>query len=285
MRTHRTTTPLLASLTVSIVLLLVAGCGQPASTDPRTDGAIGHPTDPGALILRVEATGGFVPIQELERRVPGFSLYGDGTIITEGPMIEIYPPPAMPALLQRHVDEAGIQAILEAARDAGLFSDKTYDDQMVSDATTTVFTVNADGASYTTSVYAHGFGDASGPDRAARADLLAFDTSLGTLSSWLPEGSVGPEQTYEPEAVRLFVGPAQRDAELPQSPVPWPLPEPLDRFGTPTDGGMRCGMVDGTELETILPDLAASTLLTPWEDHGETFQVLPRPLLPDETGC
>ncbi|MEX2274405.1 MAG: hypothetical protein WEA10_02415 [Actinomycetota bacterium] len=284
MRTQRDPRGSLAALGVAVVLVLVAACGRGPVASGGGD-AIAHPADPDVLILRVETTGGFVPIQELQRRVPGFSLYGDGTIVTQGPQIEIYPPPAMPAMLQRHVDEVGIQAILRAARDAGLFADRTYDDQLVSDATTTVFTVNADGRRFTTSVYAHGFGDTSGQDRAARADLVAFDTALGTLPGWLPEGSLGPEQQYQPDALRLFVGPAQPDDQVPQNPVAWPLSGPLQRFGTATDAGMRCGVVEGADLQTVLPDLAASTLLTPWESLGRRFQVIPRPLLPDESGC
>ena len=64
--------------------------------------------------------GGFVPVDYMLSAMPSFSLYGDGTLITPGAQIDIYPGPALPAIQQQQVSEAAIQAILQAALDAGL---------------------------------------------------------------------------------------------------------------------------------------------------------------------
>ena len=101
-------------------------------------GGIKHPTGAGDLILQVGVSGGFVAPSTTLTQMPGSSLYGDGTLVTQGPQIDIYPGPALPALIQTHVSEEGIQAILQAAHDAGLFGpDVSYGFNCIADVGTT----------------------------------------------------------------------------------------------------------------------------------------------------
>ena len=278
----------------ALLALVLAACGglNDDGGGAGGGGAISHPTGAGDLVLRVETSGGFVPMEYNVTRLPSWSLYGDGRIVTEGPQIEIHPQPALPNLLVRRVTEDGVQAILEAASDAGLMrSDATYPNPCVMDAPDTVFTVTADGSTSVVSATALGFeggGTCEGVDVEARAEISKFQNDLGDLTSWLPEGSVGTEETFTPEGIRIFVLPYQGDPNLPQEPTAWPLATPLESFGRPAGDQLQdasCGTVTGADLETLRPSLEGANQLTPWESGGERYRLLLRPLLPAEHGC
>ena len=74
------------------------------------------------MVLRVETGGGFVTPEYNLTQPPGFTLYGDGTVIVTGPMIEIFPQPAMPNLQTTTISQEAIGKILSAAKEAGLFA-------------------------------------------------------------------------------------------------------------------------------------------------------------------
>jgi len=284
------------------VALAAAGCGGlndgggPGATgddDGVTDDArIEHPSGADELVLRWEYRGGFVPYEYDLRRIPSWSLFGDGTILVVGPMIEIYPPPALPGLVATRVSEDGMQAILQAARDAGLMDgDASYDYPCVADAADTVFTTNAGGTTSVVSAYAlfeTDAGSCPSVDEERRAELAGFQAKLGDLASWLPEGSIGPEEPFDVEELRVYALPYEGDPELPQEPVAWPLPTPLEAFGEVVDGqteGMRCGIVAGEDLDELRPVAEGTNELTPWTSEGTQYRLILRPLLPDEHGC
>jgi hypothetical protein len=279
--------------------LFVSACGR-LNDDGGAGGggsggdatAIDHPTGANDLILRVEYEGGFVPVGYHLRRLPSWSLFGDGRIVTEGPQIEIYPAPALPNLLVRTVSEDGIQAILRAARDAGLMDgDATYDYPCVTDLPTTVFTLTADGSTSVVSAYALGVDQepCRDADVDARADLAAFQNKLGALDGWLPQGSVGDEEPFTPSAVRLYVQPytGSPDPGLEQAPRDWPLGGSLRKAGAPLKDleGVRCVALEGQDASTFLAAAADTNQLTPWRSDGDRFSILIRTLLPDESGC
>lgn len=270
--------------------LLLGACGR-LNEWAGGDGSIDHPTTADELILRVETGGGFVPVEYMLRQVPGFSLFGDGSLVTTGPQIEIYPAPALPNLLVTPITEDGVQAILEAARDAGLLGpDRAYDYPCIMDAGTTKFTLNANGAKHVVSAYALGEGmggECPGVDAGARGKLLEFWTRLGDFRSWLPQGAIGEERAYEPTALRVYVQPYVPDPNLEQPVVDWPLDTPLASFGDAVSyvPDTRCGVIEGDDLAKLLPEAQRSNELTPWRSNGEEHRLLFRPLLPDERGC
>ncbi|MFM7718760.1 MAG: hypothetical protein ACKO8G_04600 [Actinomycetota bacterium] len=271
------------------LVLLAAGCGRLADDGGGigSGGGIGYATGASDLVLQVTTSGGFMMPNYALRTFPTFSLYGDGTAIVVGPQIEIYPPPALPPLLSQRLTASGMQKVLEAARDAGVFADATYDDFCgIADVGTTTIVANVDGVRHETSAYALGF-DGCTDDPEARAALSAFVNSLPTFSGLDAEvdvvGSMGP---YAFSSLALIVGPAQLMADLPQGEVAWPLATPLAGFGEPYEGlDLRCGVVTGADVEVLLPMLEQANELTPWTSGGASWSVLPRPLLPDETAC
>lgn len=261
---------------------------------------IAHPTGDQEVIIRIEYTGGFVMQEYLVTRLPLFLLTGDGCIVTEGPQIEIYPQPALPNLLETCVNEEGIQLILKQAEAAGLLDGNAqYDLMTVADASTTVFTVTANGTTTVVSAYALGMDEVPAPDATpavteAREKLAAFMAKLSDLKTLLPASAiVSEEQSYDIERLQLVFLPA----DAPNAPIPpddfevqeleWPLVAPLSGFGTEYAfiDGSRCGVVQGADLAPVLEQLQDANQLTRWTSDGEEYVFLLRPLLAGEQGC
>jgi hypothetical protein len=287
---------LVASL--SVLGILTTACANASTTDPGSGGTggggIDHPTGAADLLVRIGYEGGFVAPEWLLTQVPGFSLFGDGTALTQGAQTEIYPGPALPPLIATPVDAEGVQAILQAALDAGLDEDHEYTDMGsvgVADASTTVFTLTLDGTTHVTKAYALGILDTqpdgmSDQEYAARTRLLDFQNMVQDLRGSLPAGSVGDDAPFTPTGLRLFVSDYRPDPELKQTAVDWPLDTPLSSFGEPsTLDGTTCGAVTGADLEALLPLVQTANQLTPWRSQGTKYSILFRPLLPDESGC
>lgn len=279
----------------SLALFLVLGACADAPVDPAAGDSIDHSPAPDHVLVRLAFEGGFTPIEWTFTSIPFFALYGDGTLVLPGAQIEIYPPPALPAISSRRIDEPGIQAILREVLDAIAEVPADLDDlgfMNIADASTTVITVSAGGIDRTIRVYAlaevterpEGMPE---PEYRARVRLAELVTDLGSLASWLPEGSLGPEAPYEATAARLFVGRYRKVDDLPQEPIPWPLEDRLDRFGDAVGPGdaYRCGVVEGADWTTVRDAASRANELTPWTDAGTRFSILFRPLLPDENAC
>jgi hypothetical protein len=274
------------------LLLTLAACAE-TPADPAT-GGIDHSTAADSVLVRISYEGGFVPVEWTYTNFAFYSLLGDGTLIVPGAQIEIYPGPALPAISSRKVSEAGIQAILEQAiavtrdiptdlNDLGFMG--------IADASTTVITVSAGGVDRTIRAYALGElterPDGMPEDEyQARLSLQELVTTLTGPTEWLPDGSLGPEGTYEASAARVFVGNYRAVDDLQQDPVAWPIGAGLAGFGEPIPpGGMRCGVVEGADWDTLRGSASAANQLTPWTDAGDRYSILFRPLLPDEHGC
>jgi hypothetical protein len=119
----------------------------------------------------------------------------------------------------------------------------------------------------------------------AREDLVRLIDRLQSLERWLPEGSVGPSEVYEPEGVRIYVSRYRGEPELEQPEVPWPLAMPLATIGDDTDLGYRCTVITGEDWATLLPEARSANQLTPWTSDGKRYAVAFVPLLPDAEGC
>ncbi len=281
-----------AAAPIALFLVLVACADAPV--DPGS-GGIDHSGARDDVLVRIAFEGGFTPIEWTYTNLPTFSLLGDGMLIRPGAQIELYPGPALPAISSLQVDEAGIQAILRESLDAieeipGDLNDLGF--MGIADAPTTVITVSAGGVDRTIRAYAL----AELSDRPegmpedeyrARVRLQELVTKLGTLETWLPNGSLGPEAGYEASAARLFVGKYRKVDDLPQEPSPWPLDAGLAGFGDKADdpGLYRCGVVEGADWAAVREAASGANELTPWTDAGTRSSILFRPLLPDETGC
>jgi hypothetical protein len=279
---------------IVLVAVLVTACAEGPEAGGDATSSVAHGTSPSDLLLRWGYEGGFTPPEFQLTNLPSFSLYGDGTIVRPGPQIEIYPGPALPALETVRVDEAGIEAILDAARDAGLDTVTDLTDMGtvgVADAADTVFTLQDGRVARTVRVYA--LGDFGGqlpgmPDEEfeARKKLLELVEDLGSLETWLPRGSLGDSTVYEASGARVFVSKYGGQPDLPQEAVAWPLETPLQGIGDDAGTGFRCVVVTGAQwTDELLPVAQTANQATPWTSDGRRYALAFRPLLPDETGC
>ena len=305
-----------------VVLVLLAACAAPGapSDDSRGEspgasppraldgesggdtGAIDHPTG-NEVILAVDSAGGFVPVQFLATRLPAFVLLGDGRVIMQGMQTLEFPGPALPALIERTLTEAGIQAVLGAVEETNLFTgdlELRGAQNMVADAADTLFILNAGGQDVTVSIYGLGalLPDMELPPGISSAEVEAhrvlgqLNDGLMTLDSWLPADAWEAEgwQPYEPEAFRLYVrdvtGQPIEGGDLPEQVREWPTDDDPAAFGAEEvffGDGTRCGVVDGELGATWLAELSAANQMTLWTDDGERrFGVMARPVLPFE---
>lgn len=253
----------------------------------------------------VDWQGGFLPAQSIATRTPALVLYGDGRLIVQGVQTLEYPGPALPPLVQRTLNESGIQAILAAVTETGLFAsdlDLRGAMNVVADAANTLFILNAGGREVTVSIYGLGtlWDDMDTPmispdEVEAHQTLGELNDSLMTLDRWLPAESWAGEtwQPYEASAFGLYVRdvtdhPAEDDGVAPQL-RDWPTSDDPTLFGEeqPIFGdGTRCGVVDGDTGATWAAELSTAKQTTVWTDGDRRFSVAARPLLPhEEAAC
>ena len=190
-----------------------------------------------------------MPIEWTVRNVPSFVLLGDGRVIVGGAVPAIFPGPAMPPLNERTLTPEGVQTILQAVEETGLFTSDLElrgAQNIVADAADTVFELHAAGRDVTITVYGLGLvsPDMELPQGMTSAELeahrlltglndalLTIDTSV-PADQWEADGW----QPYEPEALRLYVRDASGDpvdAEVPPDVRDWP--------GTTDPGHVRRG--------------------------------------------
>jgi hypothetical protein len=269
----------------------------PASGDPAPS-TIAHPMGAGEVVIRYDETGGFAGPQRLPASYPSVSVYGDGTVITLGPIPAIFPGPALPNLVATKLTEAGLQRLLAAAGTAGLLGpDAQYDATGIADATTTGFTVVAGGSRHRVTAYALGFStpeqEGGAANIAARTRLRAFAQVLGDLRRTFADDIVGPDAPFRYTSITILAAPGapkSTDPTVKRPPLAWPLSTPLASFGRPGKGegvmeSFRCGVVTGADLETLRPLLAQATQITGWTSGGEIYTLILAPSLPDESSC
>ncbi len=276
------TTAIGAALALALVTTACTGGAGTSGT---------HTYSPGDLVLRVETTGGFIaPVARLSQ-YPAFSLFGDGTVISQGPVPAIYPGPALPtSLIETHLTQAGLNAVIDAATSAGLGGpDRSYTAGGVADVGTTYFRLLLDGTVHTVSVVGLGMQTPGIPSDQAKA-RQALSGLLGKLTdlSWLPKGTADGSGQYVFDRLAVLVSQFQPTPSGPTEPaVDWPLQTPLASLGSPLAGfsGTRCSTLSGVDLTTVVAAAGKATQISPWRSGGSLYSLILRPLLPDQKDC
>jgi hypothetical protein len=292
---------------LAALVLVVVGCGSaassgsagpssPPSTGPSNPpspstggvGAIEHATGATDVILRVEEGGGFVAPAFLASQAPYFTLYGDGTIVFRNPLKEGPPPVGdifrFGPFRTARLTEDQIQAtLLRAIGEGGLGTARpNYENNMVADASTTTFTVNAGGLKKTVSVYALGMVDDKSTDALARAAFARLAAALGDFD----QGGSIPSQVYAPDRYRGILLDGGLGAPNARK-WPWAGLKPTD-FVAPADPNsfqLPVRVLTPAEVAELGVDqaeggLQGATLVGP---DGKFYSFSLRPLLPDET--
>ncbi|MEU3453447.1 hypothetical protein ABZ671_07565 [Micromonospora sp. NPDC006766] len=264
------------------LLLLTAACAQqvgPSAADSA--GAAFYPAD--VPVVRIGYTGGYVSPVVTATRLPGVSVYGDGRVISEGPVLLIYPGPALPNIQVGKIGAAEVAKLVEQARAAGVGTAVDLGTPSITDLATTRFTIRGPVGIEELEVYA--LNEATGPDsgltaeqRAARDKLRAFAEKLTNLTGTTT-------QPYQPTAIAAVAQPwAANEADQKQAEVPWPGPAlPGASLGDGLELG--CVTVTGAAVQQVIDAATKANAATPWTSGGKRWTVTLRPLLPDETDC
>jgi hypothetical protein len=256
-------------------------------------GSIKHATGASDVVIRISTGGGFVPLEYNYTLIPEFTLYGDGRIIVTGPTTLEYPGKALPNLQTTVVSENVIQAMLAAAKETKLFQNGfDYGQPGVTDVGTTTITINADGTTYTSNVYALGFEDGGSLTMDQQQARAAVNTLRGNLTDPSTLADVQPVwEDYDFTALKVFSRAV--DTTLSTAPtdiqpnhLPWPLAD-LATAGQAVENGqgLRVVVISGDDLATLKPLLQQATQITLWESGGSQYNLFFRPLLPDEAAA
>jgi hypothetical protein len=259
------------------VLFLVAACGSTAPT------ASAPPTT--SFGFRAWLTQALPPVGFFPNAGPSLAI-DQNRLITPGPQIEIFPGPLLPNLQQRPISQAGIDAIVAAARAAGLLdgpTDLTEGSPPGSQTAHLLFVING--------VEREVFGD---PTRLIVCVTTPCEAPPGTpeafggywarvhdIGSWIP-GELGAEALYTSDRLAIVVTEPKLDATLPPTFAQWPLAAPMAQFGVDWHAA-RCGVVEGADLAAALAAFGSANEYTRWTDDNDAlYGVVARPLVPGE---
>ncbi|MGY1604621.1 hypothetical protein [Geodermatophilus sp. SYSU D00815] len=265
--------------TAAALLLALTACAAPGGGDDAGDDPYPYAADD--LVLQVAWTGGFVAPEAAAGRLPLVSVYGDGRVLTDGPVPAIYPGPALPNVLEARIDRERVQELVDAALDAGVGETTDLGMPPIADVPSTRFTVSTGLETIVREVYAlvEGVDDGLTEEQvAARAELRAFLDELTGLGARATE-------PYRPAGVAALVTPYAAEPEFPRPEVAWPGPalpgEPFEAVFQ-----MTCVVAEGDQAAPVLEAARAADQLTPWlSPDGARWSVTFRPLLPHEAGC
>jgi hypothetical protein len=203
---------------------------------------------------------------------------GDGLVYTPGAEIAVFPGPLLPTLQIQTITEEGIQAVLAAADEAGLFREVENEALTnVADATTSTVVISANGETWTHEAYALTLGAGAGTATPERQALLDFISQLTDLSTLVGAENLGETTLFEPTEYAIQAIPVEDLSVyggdgIEPTVVEWP-----------TDVSVR--LADAASCTTmpaseIGDTLAAANQLTFFSDAGGTYQLLARPVLP-----
>jgi hypothetical protein len=238
-----------------------------------------------ALVLRLEGVGGFVSPQSIVARVPQLSVYGDGRVISEGPVPADYPGPALPNILVRRISVDSVQRLVDLAVAAGVGQIRDYGQPSVADVGSTRVTVRTDSGNLVTEVYALDFSDGlSATQRSNRAVVKGLVDRLSDLPGTLGAANIGPEAQYQPTSIAAFATTYdEHDPTLATQPErAWAglaLPGATGRLG------FSCLVATGSDAAQVISAAMEANQATPWTFGGTRWSVTFRPLLPDEHSC
>lgn len=248
---------------------------------PTTADGLAHPTGARDVVLRIEESGGFVPIEFSVTYTPSFTLYGDGTVVWRDN--QALPPESSDNLIRQvplHVarlDEPAIQALLaEAIGPGGLGAAVgPYNEMMGADIPATVFTINAGDVTEPKRVEVVGLSPEMHPQNLQVVTALAglaeklrtFDTLVGG-------------QPYSPAAYRGVLMPTEQ-AFGPVVDWPWTAISP-DDFGGDNEFFQVRDMTPDQVAEIGIENLAGGVSGFVLQDGDDLYSFAIRPLLPDE---
>ena len=293
----------LSAVAVAPVLAALASCGDPnvaSGTDPGsvppgspgttpgittgtaapTAPAIVHPTGPDDVVLKLSYEGGLLAPGYLFVNTPSLLVSGDGRVFTQGAVPAIFPGPLLPTVFERRISEEGMQSLLGIVQAAGLMAPPAeYPDRHnVADASTTVLTINAGGATFVHSAYALGMGDAeAGP----RKTLLDVTTALGDLDKVVGEATLEPDAAFVATTYRLQARAVDPTELTGQDPAPTIVDWPAGVAVVLADA-TKCARIDAAAVGSLFIDAKQNTY---FQQGDVVYQLAVAGVLPGDPVC
>ena len=272
----------------SLLALAVAaaGCGgdsvpvtvppPPPVTPPTTPPPppLVLPEDEDAVFFEVRLQAGFVPVEYSLGRAPLYRLTVAGDLYFEGPIAEIYPGYLLPNLRHARLDEDAFVEVLGALAPLALpATDDDFIDEfvrIVADAPSHEFLLTDQEGTHRLSVYALFVGEFSDPRGALLKRLLDV---LGRVAD------ISGAERWRGDRLQVWVLEAEpfHEPDL-ATEAAWPLAAPP---GAPGD----CRVFEGEEAARLLRVFEPANHGYRWTHEGSLYQLLARPLFPDEPGC
>jgi hypothetical protein len=257
-----------------------------AGDDGSAEDAYAHPTGADEAIISVAELGGFTTARYAFAASPRLIIAGDGTVYSPAMTAAVFPGPLVTPMQVQTISEEGIQAVLAAADEAGLFAEVDYEDessQLIADAPTTVVTISVDGETWTHSAYALGFEDLSDDAEGPSPERQALQTFVGEVSGAIPvagEDDLGEPESLQPQAYEVVATPVDDPSsmavdDLQPTVVEWPS----DTGVALADLG-SCTRLEAADVGAVFESADELTL---FQDGEIVYEVWVRPALPGRT--
>ena len=269
-----------ALLAAATAALALAAC----SNDPSTVVTKADPAGPHDVVFSVAQEGGFVRPEAIFDRVPEAAVYGDGTALSPGAAIQIYPGPAYVALRVGRLTDRQVARLADLAESEGLIGAPVDAGQPpVADVPDTVVTIRTPSGRIVTH-RANALGMDAGSEslsanqRDARARLGRFVDALSSAAGTAASGAYAPDG-FRVRATAADPQQATGGGEPQPRVRPWPV------TGVDLAAADDCLAVTGADATRVADTMDQADQLTFFTTATATYQVTIRPLLPDEDGC
>lgn len=261
------------------------GSGSPTTAptpiSSATIGGLQHPTGATDIVLRLEESGGFVPVEFLATSAPSFTLYGDGTVVFRDPTA--MPPESTDGVMRStpfktvRLDEEAIQALLDEALGPGALAvaKGPYTGNMA-DVPSSIFTISIGGQTKEVSVTGLS-PEAHEQDKAIITALAGLAGKLNTFGSSIPGA-----KPYQPAAYRGVINPVDQPFG---KVLDWPWTDLTpDDFTSGANEFLLKHVLSQAQVDAVgLADIGGGMSGVNLRSKGKVFTFSLRPLLPDET--
>ncbi|HJX67712.1 MAG TPA: hypothetical protein VJ258_03180 [Candidatus Limnocylindrales bacterium] len=273
-----------------ILSLLVMACSAAGATTPP-----GAPSSPDGSPAPGSSVSGFYLRASQSQALAAQYTFGwlPLATIAEGKFYDgmiaiptIYPGPLYVGLSYQTISSKGIDEVVAEARTDGLLGTKTdFLEQPMPGSVTCHVQLIVDGVTHDLTGQCGSTDAQNAAAPGSSGAFAAFWNKLTSLSAWLgPE--LGSSVAYVPSRLAVLVTPpvVLQDSPIAPNQKPWPLAAPFASFGSPMGSAdVRCAVLSGADLATLLPAVQAGNQLTRFVDSQAVERSLQaRVLLPGE---
>ena len=263
--------------TLLALSFFATSCGSEGATDVTVNSTAPGGQEDGVLI-EISNEGGFMPVEMSILQVPGFTVFADGSVVTLAVGQNGFPGPALPSLVRYQLDETTFADILTFTDDLGIADIDELDINdapNVADAGTTVLRYWDDAGEHRISIYALGIDGADGRGAIIQSMMSVLDRARTS----------GDSAPFVPERMVVFAQVAEGfDQAVVTAGGEWPLPITPDEMNAQV-AAFSCATLNGDDAAMAADALAGTTSMTLWDLEGVEYQILARPLLPQQEGC